>query len=294
MKALVTGAAGFAGRWLTAHLARCGDEVVALPSSVDIRNREAVLSSLAHLQVDVCFHLAALSHVGQSWESPHLYYETNVLGTAHLCEALDRMEKPPTLIAVSSSEVYGRTLGPDALTEDDPVRPVSPYATSKAASEYVALQRYWGRGFASVVVRSFNHTGPGQSTGFVVPAFAKRLIEAKQRHVRELPVGNLEPRRDIGDVRDVVAAYREVALKGVAGEIYNVCTGYAPSMAQIVESLAEIVGVEVETVRDAALVRAVDVPVIVGSADKLFQATGFRAAYSLHETLVAVVESLTP
>ncbi len=292
MKALVTGATGFVGHWLTAYLEEAGDEVVMLPSSLDIRDRDSLLSSLEDVQVDICYHLAALTHVGQSWEMPHLYYETNVVGTGNLCEALDRMEHPPTLILVSSSEVYGRPLDSKPLCEGEPARPVSPYAASKAASESVALQRYWGRGFPSMVVRAFNHTGSGQSADFVVPAFARRLIEAKRTGGHELAVGNLEPRRDIGDVRDVVAAYRAVAVKGVPGETYNVCTGKAPSMAEIVDLLTEIVGVDVVTVADPDLVRAVDVPVIVGSAAKLERVTGFHANYGLRDTLLAVVESL--
>jgi GDP-4-dehydro-6-deoxy-D-mannose reductase len=162
---------------------------------------------------------------------------------------------------------------------------VSPYAASKAAAEVVALQANLGHGLDVVQVRSFNHVGPGQSPDFVVSALAQRVAEAAASGSRSIRVGNLEPRRDFTDVRDVVRAYRLVVEKGAAGEIYNVCSGHDVSIGELANRLARLAGVELELVPDPELMRPVDVPVLRGDPAKLVAATGWRPQLSLDQTL---------
>ncbi|MHB8188848.1 MAG: GDP-mannose 4,6-dehydratase [Ferrimicrobium sp.] len=293
MQILVTGSRGFVGQWLVGYLRQEGDEVVELDAALDLRDREALHRALLTCQVDACFHLAAISHVGTSWENPELVYATNVVGTANLVDALGRMARPPTLLFVSSSEVYGAIDPCDLpIVEEHPLAPVSPYAASKVAGEFVALQRYYGRGYPTVVARSFNHTGAGQSRDFVIPGFAARLLAAKASGSSEFRVGNLATRRDFSDVRDVVRAYRALVVRGVAGRIYNVCSGVGVSMDQLVAELSEYIGVKVDPVVDASLIRPADAPVIVGSPERLRDEIGFIPEYSIRETLSAVVDAL--
>jgi len=172
------------------------------------------------------------------------------------------------------------------------VAPVSPYAASKAAAEQVALQAARGFGQRVLVVRPFNHIGPGQAPSFAIPAFAHRILAARAAGDRSLVVGNLSPRRDFTDVRDVVAAYRLAVERGQSGEVYNVATGVDISIREIVEKLQHLAGVDLELVVDDALLRPVDIPVLRGDASKLTAITGWRPAYDLENSLADVLASI--
>jgi GDP-4-dehydro-6-deoxy-D-mannose reductase len=285
MRVFITGGHGFVGRWLREHLAKEGDDVVA-PLELEITDEDDVASALKAAQPDAIYHLAALTHVGQSWQQPDETFRVNALGTLRTLEAVRRVSPSARVLVVGSAEVYGHVT-PDQLPvgETAPVRPVSPYAASKAAAEIVALQAHLGHGLDVVQVRSFNHVGPGQSPDFVVPALARRVAEAAASGSRSIRVGNLEPRRDFTDVRDVVRAYRLLVEKGVAGEIYNVCSGHDVSVGELANRLARLAGVELELVPDPDLVRPVDVPVLRGDPAKLVAATAWRPELSLDQTL---------
>lgn len=290
MRAFVTGADGFVGRHLTAHLRSVGDEVVALKAGVDVADTSALTEAMATAEPDVVYHLAGWAHVGDSWNDPVEVVRVNVGGTAAVMEAAQRSGSPRVLV-VGSADAYG-AFEPEELplTEDVPLRPVSPYGASKAAAEVVAVQAWRGRGVPVVLTRSFNHSGPGQSPGFVVPALARRMLEALGSGGAQVRVGNLEARRDLLDVADVVRAYRLLALGGEPGGAYNVCSGEAVAMADVAARLAEIVGGEVELVIDPTLVRPVDVPVVVGSPGRLSTATGWEREVTLDSMLRRVVE----
>ena len=193
---------------------------------------------------------------------------------------------------MSSAEVYG-VVTPDQLPlgEDTPTAPASPYAASKLAAEAVALQAWRGYGQGVIVVRPFNHIGPGQSPNFFVPALAKRIVDARRSGADSLRVGTLTTRRDFTDVRDVVAAYRLLMEEGAPGDVYNVCSGTDCAMADVAALLLELAGADLRLETDPELVRPVDVPVLRGDARRLREATGWRPAIPLATTLADVLAS---
>jgi GDP-4-dehydro-6-deoxy-D-mannose reductase len=288
MLAYITGGAGFVGHWLADHLLDSGDEVVAVDAEVDVTEPAAVRASMTKVSPEVVYHLAGLAHVGRSWEDPALTFKVNALGTLNVLEAAAACLEPPRVVIVSSAEVYGAA-GGEPLTESAPLRPVSPYASSKVAAEFLGLQAFLGRGLPVVVVRPFNHVGPGQAPDFVVSALARRLVEAERAGANKVAVGNLEAVRDFTDVRDVVRAYRLLAVGGEPGEVYNVASGRGLKVGEVAERLIAIAGGPVELVLDESLYRPVDVPIFLGDASKLVAATGWSPAVPLEETLADVI-----
>lgn len=293
MRALVTGSHGFVGRWLCHHLREQGDGVVELPQNLNLLDRGSLELALKSMDVDVCYHLAALSHVGASWADPELYYRNNVIGTANLVLGLAKLPRRPRLLHVSSSEVYGRVGASDLpINETQRICPVSPYAASKAASEIAALQGWYGYEMPVVVVRPFNHTGPGQTSDYLVPALAARLIEVRASRLASLTVGNVAARRDFMDVRDVVRAYRLLALNGEPGEVYNVCSGRAVSVNEVIGMLSDLLDYPVQLEVDPLLLRPNDVELVVGDPGRMEAVTGFQPQLSLGQTLESVIAAL--
>jgi GDP-4-dehydro-6-deoxy-D-mannose reductase len=294
VRAVITGAAGFVGGHLSSFLMGEGDDVVAVDREHDITEVDALTETLAASRPDVVYHLAALSHVGASWEDPADVLRVNVLGTNSVLAAARRSAPTATVLVVSSAEVYGVVL-PDELplTERSELRPGSPYAASKAAAEVVALQAARGYGQRVVVARPFNHIGPGQSPSFFVPAIARRLVEARRTSTTAVMVGNLGARRDFTDVRDVVRAYRLLARCGTAGIVYNVCSGHDVLVADLAVALRDLVFPEASFVEDPALSRPLDIPVLRGDATRLREGTGWRPEIDLATTLRDVVAEAT-
>jgi GDP-4-dehydro-6-deoxy-D-mannose reductase len=292
MRALITGGKGFVGQWLAAHLKDHGDDVAVIDIETDVADGAAVRRVMADVVPDAVFHLAAMTHVGESWEDPSRVLRVNVLGTAEILAAARGLRTSPRVLSVSSAEVYG-AVGPEQLPlgEDTPTVPASPYAASKLAAEAVALQAWRGYGQPVIVVRPFNHIGPGQSPNFFVPALAKRIVEARRSGAGSLPVGTLTTRRDFTDVRDVVAAYRLLIEMGVPGEVYNVCSGRDVAMSEVAAQLLNLARAELTLQTDPELVRPVDVPVLRGDAAKLQAATGWRPSIPLATTLADVLAS---
>jgi GDP-4-dehydro-6-deoxy-D-mannose reductase len=292
VRALITGGQGFVGRHLEEHLKDRGDEVVILDLETDVTDMDSIGPAIERATPDAIYHLAALTHVGDSWNDPSAVLTVNVVGTANVLAGARCSPTNPRVLVVSSAEVYGVVSAEDLpLTETSPVAPASPYAASKAAAEQVALQAARGFGQHVMVVRPFNHVGPGQAPVFAVPALAKRIVEAKAAGAKELQVGTLSTRRDFTDVRDVVKAYRALMESGASGEIYNVASGVDVSIEEIVERLLAIVGISLERVLDPNLVRPVDVPVLRGSFAKLHETARWSPAIQLEQTLRDVVAS---
>lgn len=292
VRAFVTGARGFVGTWLVSHLQDQGDEVVAVDREIDVAHGGELSAALADAAPDAVFHLAALTHVGRSWSDPEEVFQVNALGTLHLLEAARACRPtPPRVLLVSSAEVYG-ALSEEALpaTEETALAPVSPYAASKVAAEFLGVQAHLAHGLRVIRVRPFNHIGPGQGPGFVVPSLASRIVEARRSHRHTLPVGNLDARRDLTDVRDVVRAYRLLVERGTPGEVYNVCSGRAVSITELAHRMLELAGADLELVLDPELVRPVDVPVVCGDPTKLRTATGWMPSFGLDQTLADVLE----
>jgi GDP-4-dehydro-6-deoxy-D-mannose reductase len=290
VRALVTGGHGFVGTWLTSHLQKEGDDVVATGEEVDVTDADAVRRSLADIQPDAVYHLAGWAHVGSSWDDPAGAFLVNANGTVHVLDAARRLDAPPRVLVVSSAEVYG-IVGPERLPlrEEQPTAPVSPYAASKVAAEVVARQAAAGYGLHVSVVRPFNHIGPGQSPGFVVSALAKRIVEAERSGAHVLEMGNPTPSRDLTDVRDVVRAYRMVIEHGEPGAIYNVCTGRDVVIGDVARRLIELSGVDLELRTGAVELRPIDVPVLRGDPTRLRERTGWSPELPLDETLLDVL-----
>ena len=293
MRALITGGKGFVGQWLAAHLKDHGDDVAVIDIETDVADGAAVRRVMADVAPEAVYHLAAMTHVGESWENPSQVLRVNVLGTAEILAAARSLEGSPRVLVVSSAEVYG-VVDPGAAAAGRGharPQPASPYAASKLAAEAVALQAWRGFGQPVVVVRPFNHIGPGQSPNFFVPALAKRIVEARRSGARSLPVGTLTTRRDFTDVRDVVVAYRLLIERGVPGEVYNVCSGRDVAMSEVAGQLLDLAGADLTLETDPDLVRPVDVPVLRGSAERLQAATGLAARIPLATTLADVLTS---
>jgi GDP-4-dehydro-6-deoxy-D-mannose reductase len=304
LRALITGAGGFVGGHLCAHLLAHTDwellgtvypELVEVErpaprlrlEHVDLRERERVYALVDELQPDYIFHLAAQSFVPASFADPWDTLENNIRGELNLLEAVRRSEREVHILVIGSNEEYGAPK-PDELplTEESPLRPNNPYAVSKVSQDFLGLQYHLSYGLPVVRVRPFNHTGPGQSPRFVVPAFASqiaRIDAGLQEPV--MKVGNLEAARDFSDVRDIVRGYHLAATQGEAGEVYNLASGRPRSVREVLEMLLSCIQVEVQVERDAGLYRPVDVPVVYGSAEKLRRLTGWAPRIPFEQTL---------
>jgi len=314
VRILVTGADGFVGTWLIPRLVRDGHDVVAAvrpdrplftlgapppwPTAVETIPFELLdpvsLRDGLSVGFDAVVHLAAVASGGDARRDPKEAWEINATGTALLAGALGRQcsagEGDPVLLVVSTAEVYGKGSGVPRI-ESDPTEPCSSYAESKLAGETAALDVWRQIGLRVVVARAFPHTGKGQDERFVVPAFARRLLEAKRGGQREVSVGNLDPVREFLHVSDVVEAYARLLELGVAGEAYNVGGGEALTLSDLFHRLARIADHPAEPTTDPQLVRPADILHLVGDATKLRELTGWEPKVSLDEALTEVVHA---
>jgi GDP-4-dehydro-6-deoxy-D-mannose reductase len=291
MRALVTGASGFVGPHLVAHLRAAGDDVVGLEDGVvEVCDPDAVTAWLERRQPEVVYHLAGWADVGGSWAAPQEAFRVNAEGTLNVLQAALAAGCRRVLV-VSSADVYG--IVDEAglpITERHPLRPVSPYAVSKVAADYLGLQAWLGRGLEVVRVRAFNHLGPGQSDRFVAPAIASRIAANERDGSDEIPVGNLAARRDLTDVRDVVRAYRLLVEAGEPGEAYNVCSGRDVAISELADRLIAMATRPMRLVVDPERHRPVDVPVLRGDPTKIEAATGWKPEIDLDQTLADVLD----
>ncbi|MNS22421.1 GDP-6-deoxy-D-mannose reductase [compost metagenome] len=304
---LVTGGSGFVGPYLIAALEAANRPVVALGHApervagapwppavsptwvdVDLRDRSAIDRLIADVQPAEIYHLAGLSSVADSFADPAPTYEVNVMGTLYLLDAVRRFARDSRVLSISSAEVYGGLTSP--LTESCPFYPANPYAASKVAAEMIAVEQHRSHGLQVIRARAFNHTGPGQLARFVVASFAKQIAQIEAgRQAPVMGVGNLSARRDFLDVRDVVDAYVALMGHGEAGRAYNVCSGRAVAMQDILDGFLAEAKVTITVEVDPALVRPVDVPELVGSHAALSAATGWAPRIPLRQTLADVL-----
>ncbi len=295
MRALVTGALGFAGRYLVDHLLACGDEVIEVdrsgPLPIDVTDRASVAEVIAEHRPEAVYHLAAFTHVGDSWNEPITVIRVNVEGTLNVLDACHAAGVGRVLV-VGSAEEYGRVREIDIpLDEDSPLRPSTPYGASKVAAGYLALQAHIGSGLGAIRARPFNHTGPGQPDSFLVPALARRIADAELSGRDEIVVGSLDPVREMLDVRDVVRAYRLLVTSGTPGEVYNICTGRGVSVGEIAERLVALSRRNLRLVVDPDLVRPVEVPRLVGDPSRIAAATGWEPEHTIESTLADVLDA---
>jgi GDP-4-dehydro-6-deoxy-D-mannose reductase len=291
VKALVTGSSGFVGPHLVAHLEASGDDVPRDPPDgpVDIVDPAAVRAWFEAVRPEVVYHLAGWADVGGSWNAPEEVFSVNATGTLHVLRAAAAVGAQRVLL-VSSADVYGIVATEDLpITEDHPLRPVSPYAVSKVTADFLGLQAWLGHHLEVVRVRAFNHLGPGQADKFVAPAIASRIARNELDGGDEIPVGNLGARRDLTDVRDVVRAYRLLVQHGEAGEAYNVCSGVDIAISDLAERLLAMADRPMRLTSDPDRQRPIDVPVLRGDPSRIGAATGWAPAIPLDETLTDVL-----
>jgi GDP-4-dehydro-6-deoxy-D-mannose reductase len=295
MRAAVTGSAGFVGRHLVPHLRDLGDEVVTVDRTgeppVDVTDTHRVRDVLRAARPDAVYHLAALSHVGESWGAPESVFRVNAEGTLSVLRACADVGVERVLVVGSADEYGVVDPGEMPITEEAAVRPITPYGASKAAADVLALQTFLGDGLGTLRVRAFNHTGPGQRSTMVVPGLAARIAAAERDGTRQISIGNLDVVRDMTDVRDVVRAYRLLVERGTPGDAYNVCSGRGVSVRDVAEAMLALSDTSLELVVDPDLVRPVDVPRLVGSPAKLRAATGWEPAIPLERTLADVLDA---
>ncbi len=293
MRALVTGAGGFVGGHLVAHLTEAGDHVTTTDHShggADVTDAAAVAAEVRKARPDVVYHLAGWANVGTSWAHPTDVFRINAEGTLNVLVAA-REAGATRVVAVSSADVYGKAAPEEMpLTEDSPLRPASPYAASKVAADYLGLQAWLGHGLEVMRVRAFNHLGPGQADGFMASALASRIARAERDGGEVLRVGDLTARRDHTDVRDVVRAYRALAVDGTPGEAYNVCSGHAVAVQDVADALLARANTDLRFEVDPELLRPVDVPVLRGSHAKLTAATSWEPQIPLEVTLADLLD----
>jgi GDP-4-dehydro-6-deoxy-D-mannose reductase len=299
---LVTGASGLAGSHLLAHLARSQDIVGWTRSSppaacagqtrwhrIDLLDRDAVRAAILDLRPAAVYHCAGVSRVDRSWHAPAETLAGNVLATHHLLDALRRAGTRCRVVVTGSAAIYAPS--PDPLTEGARVAPDSPYALSKLAQERLGVRAVAEDGIEVVLTRSFNHTGPGQSPSFMASGIARQIALIERGALEPvLRVGNVEARRDLTDVRDVVRAYTVLMEAGTPGEVYNVASGVGRTVGAVIDTLVALAGVQVRVEVDPDRLRPLDNPVLVGDASKLRGLTGWAPSIRFDRMLGDLLE----
>jgi GDP-4-dehydro-6-deoxy-D-mannose reductase len=308
LKVLISGATGFVGHHLIDFLSSPGHEIygTSFPdkpeesdphrgeniSYLDIRSEQEVFETIKRTQPDWIFHLAAISNVRHSWEKKKETLETNLMGTSHLFDGVRQFFPQARILFVSSSDVYG-ILEPTekALKEEDSFHVVNPYAFTKVSGEILSKFYAEIENLDIVIVRSFPHTGPGQSPDFVCSDWALQIARIEKRLAKPvIEVGNLNGKRDFTDVRDVVKAYALLMEKGRRGEVYNVCSGKAVPLREILDLLLSFSSQKIEVQVDSKKLRKADIPLLLGDNQKVKKETSWEPEISLKQSLHDLLE----
>jgi len=307
MRVLITGVTGFAGSHLADYILEFHPDVeifgiVRWRSRMDnilhIKNRIKLIEAdlkemvslkqcLAESEPDRIFHLAAQSFVPTSWKCPAETFAINSIGQINLFEAALSLGQNPLIQIAGSSEEYGQVF-PDEIPmkETNPLRPLSPYAVSKVGQDLLGWQYFKSYGMKVIRTRGFNHTGPRRGEVFICSNFAKQIAEIEKGLCDPvIYVGNLEAKRDFTDVRDTVHAYWLSLEKGEPGEVYNIGTGKAFTMQEVLDILLSLTELEVEVRVDKARLRPSDVPLLLSDSDKFKSLTGWEPKIPFHQTL---------
>jgi GDP-4-dehydro-6-deoxy-D-mannose reductase len=294
MKALITGIGGFVGPYLAENLIKHKYKLFGLDRNksevneckcyaCDITDEKAVEDIIAEVKPDVIFHLAGQSSVEKSYREPELTFRINVDGTNNIFAALINCNIKPRILIVSSSDVYG---APKALPIDESaeLQPKSPYAKSRVEQEEISLRYHDEFGIPVIISRSFSHTGAGQQEKFVCSNFAKQIALIKKGKQSVIKVGNIDVKRDFTDVKDMVEAYRILAEKGAAGEIYNSGSGKSYLLREVVGILADAAKVKPVIEQESSRVRANDPENIRCDNSKLVS-LGWKPKIAFEKTL---------
>jgi GDP-4-dehydro-6-deoxy-D-mannose reductase len=305
MRALITGIAGFAGSHLADLLLSLGYQVIGIDCPdvpltnllhlgekieihpLDITDREEVARVLIEVSPEIIFHLAGISNVSSSWSSPVRTYDVNIIGTSNLLDAAASLSFSPKVLLVSSAEVYGEVdKAKQPIDENNPLNPLSPYAVSKASLELLGHQHLKLEKLPVIIARPFNHTGPRQRDNFVCSSFARQIAEAEAGFKEPvIDVGNLEAKRDYSDVRDIVLGYLSIVNRGGVGEVYNLASGKAHSIGEILKILLSLSQKRITVRRDPFRYRPADIPLILGNTEKAYREVGWKAEIPLKKTL---------
>ena len=306
MRILVTGANGFVGRHVLRELTQHGHDPLTfvydapdfdVPEAgrsieVDITDANAVGEAIASWKPDACIHLAGIAFVPKGTSDPTMMFAVNVTGTTNVLDSFRQHCPAARILVISSSQVYGSEPRENAAKEADALMPSSHYAVSKASADLMTLTYARSYQMHAMTARPHNHTGPGQSPDFVVPAFARQLKEMSAGRAEPcLKVGNLDSERDFMDIRDVARAYRLLIEKGRGGEAYNMGSGNAVKIRSILETLCDIAGVTPDIQVDPARYREADGCVLLDTA-KIEQDTGWRTEIELVDTLKDLFDSI--
>ncbi|CAN5642294.1 GDP-mannose 4,6-dehydratase [soil metagenome] len=293
-KALITGLGGFTGRYLAEQLQSRGYEIAGLEAFAqpagayemhvcNLNDRKGLADVVARVQPDVVAHLAAISFVAHG--DADEIYRTNVAGTRNLLEALaGAPRKPGSVLLASSANIYGNALV-DPITEDTPASPANDYAVSKLAMEYMA--RLWAGQLPITIVRPFNYTGVGQSPNFLIP----KIVDHFRSGAAGIELGNIEVARDFSDVRTVAAIYARLLELAPAGQVFNVCSGRAITLQQVLDMMQALTGRSMEVAINPAFVRANEVKTLRGSQDKLAAVVGELERPAFEQTLQWMLEA---
>lgn len=298
---MIIGAAGFVGNYLAEHLVNeCGMEVVVtkLPNerienqqvkvyNLDIMDEEAIASLLFRVRPDYIFHLAAQSSVGVAWRNPGLTIDVNIKGSVNVMDAIRELYYKPRVLLIGSGEEYGHIReGETPITEENSIRPGNIYAATKACQNMIGNIYARAYDMELMMVRAFNHIGPCQAPIFVVADFCKQVVEI-EKGIREpvMYVGNLNSKRDFTDVRDVVKAYALLIQNGKAGETYNVGSGHAVTIEEVLKLIISLSDKEIRVEVDPNKIRPVDVPIIEADITKIYETTGWRPSITLEQTI---------
>ncbi|MBL7191304.1 GDP-mannose 4,6-dehydratase [bacterium] len=292
---LIAGIAGFAGTHLAEFASEQGAQIYGLdrrqgnrwlnnlepqPEVIvcDLLDYNAIADALARIQPHVIFHLAAQASVRQSIDEPAETFMANVVVTINLLEAVRKLKLDSKVLLITSSEVYG-IVKPEELPlyEDAPLRPVHPYAVSKVTVHYLTYQYHHTHGLDVIEARAFNHIGPRQSLGFVLPDFSSQIAKLSEQPGRKvIKVGDLSARRDFTDVRDIVRGYWLLSEKGLPGGVYHLCSGGSISIDELLKEVISASGIPVEIEVDPARLRPSPMPDIWGSYEKIHSLCGWR------------------
>ncbi len=305
MRALITGLSGFVGSHLAEFLLKQDIEVYGIirwrsnrenirhiENSMtlfegDMRDLSSVKQIIEDTKPERIYHLAAQSFVPTSWTAPQETITSNIVGQLNILEAVRDLDLPIRMLVVGSSEEYGLVHENEVpITEDNPLRPLSPYGVSKVGQDLLGFQYFHSYGMHIIRTRAFNHTGPRRGEVFVTSNFCRQavLIEKKLQEPK-ISVGNLEAKRDFTDVRDVVKAYHLALEKGEPGEVYNICSGRSWLIKELLDKIVEIAGIKIEITSDESRMRPSDVKILQGSHAKFTKKTGWQPEIPMEQTI---------
>ncbi len=305
-RVLVTGITGFVGSWMAEKLLPMGAQVFGLVRrhaapeyenighllgrvklvDGDLSDQHSLLAAMLESEANVLFHFAAQSFVPHSFKAPVDTYLTNAIGTVNVLEAVRIYDALEKMHFAGSSEEYGLVMSDELpIKETNPLRPQSPYAVSKIASDFACYNHFKSYGVPVVRTRAFNHTGPRRGQSFVTATICRQAAEMKLGKRDAFELGNLEAKRDFSDVRDIVEGYMLAVEKGELGDVYNLASGKAYSVKEVVDIASRLAGVKASVRQDASKMRPSDVPLLVGDSTKARQKLGYRPSIPFEQTI---------